>query len=114
MEGMEADINANIAHIGFNMLSDREVEVRCALNTNTVVRDKKCINIITDTIITPLLPEIIDKIPSIAIYVVKKGDTLWKLAKKFNTTVNDIATINNIENPDLIYPNQKLIIVKKG
>ena len=60
------------------------------------------------------MPEIIDKIPSIAIYVVKKGDTLWKLAKKFNTTVNDIATINNIENPDLIYPNQKLIIVKKG
>lgn len=114
VEGMEADIDANIAHIGFNMLSDREVEVRCALNTNTVVRNKECVDIITDAVVTPLLPEVIDKIPSITIYVVKKGDTLWKLAKKFNTTVNNIATINNIENPDLIYHNQKLIIVKNG
>ena len=96
------------------MLSDREVEVRCALNTNTVVRNKECVDIITDAVVTPLLPEVIDKIPSITIYVVKKGDTLWKLAKKFNTTVNNIATINNIENPDLIYHNQKLIIVKNG
>ena len=59
---MEADINANIAHIGFNMLSDREVEVRCALNTNTVVRDKKCIDIITDAKVNPLPADIIDKI----------------------------------------------------
>lgn len=112
-DGMEADINANIAHIGFNMLSDREVEVRCALNTNTVVRDKKCIDIITDAKVNPLPADIIDKIASITIYVVKKGDTLWKLAKRFNTTVKDIADVNNIENPDLIFPNQKLIIVKR-
>lgn len=112
-EGMDTDIRANIAHIGFNMLSDREVEVRCALNTNTSVREKKCVNLITDAVINPLPPEIIDKIPSITVYVVKKGDTLWKLAKRFNTTVQDIAEINNIENPDLIYPNQKLIIVKR-
>lgn len=112
-EGMEANVSANIAHIGFNMLSDREVEVRCALNTNTTVREKRCINLITDVIITPLPSEIIDKIPSITVYVVKKGDTLWKLAKRFNTTVQDIVNINNIENPDLIYPNQKLIIVKR-
>ena len=112
-EGMEANVSANIAHIGFNMLSDREVEVRCALNTNTTVRERKCINLITDAVITPLPPEIIDKIPSITVYVVKKGDTLWKLAKRFNTTVQDIVDINNIENPDLIYPNQKLIIVKR-
>ncbi|MDO4300500.1 MAG: DUF3794 domain-containing protein [Clostridia bacterium] len=112
-EGMEASVNANIAHIGFNMLSDRELEVRCALNTNTTVRDKCCINIITDVAITPIPPESLDKIPGIIVYVVKKGDTLWKLAKRFNTTVQDIVDINNIENPDLIYPNQKFVIVKR-
>lgn len=112
MEGMEASVNANIAHIGFNMLSDRELEVRCALNSNTTVRDKSSIDLITDVEMTPLPQAIIDKIPSIVLYVVRKGDTLWKLAKRFNTTVENIANINNIENPDLIYPNQKLVIVK--
>lgn len=112
MEGMDASINANIAHIGFNMLSDRELEVRCALNTNTTVRKKSCVNLIINFEIIPLPQEVIDKIPSVVLYVVRKGDTLWKLAKRFNTTVKDIAELNNIENPDLIYPDQRFIIVK--
>lgn len=111
-EGMEAEVYASIAHIGFNMLSDRELEVRCALNTVTTVRDKSCISIITGAELKPILQEVIDAIPGITLYVVKKGDTLWKLARRFNTTVKEIARINDIENPDLIYPNQKLVIVK--
>lgn len=44
------------------------------------------------------------------IYIVKKGDTLSEIAKKYNTTYQKIAKDNNISNPNLIYPNQKLII----
>ncbi len=43
-------------------------------------------------------------------YTVKKGDTLSKIALIFNTTVNEIAKNNNIQNVNLIYPNQRLII----
>lgn len=44
------------------------------------------------------------------IYIVKKGDCLCNIAKKFNTTVEKIAKDNNITNVDLIYVGQKLII----
>lgn len=44
------------------------------------------------------------------IYIVKKGDCLCNIAKKFKTTVNRIATDNGITNIDLIYVGQKLII----
>lgn len=44
------------------------------------------------------------------IYIVKKGDCLCNIAKKFNTTVEKIAHDNNITNVDFIYINQKLII----
>lgn len=44
------------------------------------------------------------------IYIVKKGDCLCNIAKKFNTTVEKIAKDNNITNVDFIYVNQKLII----
>ena len=44
------------------------------------------------------------------IYIVKKGDRLWNIAKKFKTTVNKIAEDNGITNIDLIYVGQKLII----
>ncbi len=44
------------------------------------------------------------------IYVVQRGDTLSELAIKFNTTVNEIAEINNIKNVNLIYIGEKIRI----
>ena len=49
---------------------------------------------------------------SIVIYIVKKGDTLWNIAKEFGSTIDGIARVNGIENRDLIYPGQKLYIPK--
>lgn len=49
---------------------------------------------------------------SIVIYIVKKGDTLWNIAKEFGSTVDGIARVNGIENRDLILPGQKLYIPK--
>ena len=43
-------------------------------------------------------------------YVVKKGDTLSAIAKKYGTTYQKIARDNGIENPNLIFPGQKLNI----
>ena len=43
-------------------------------------------------------------------YIVKSGDTLSSIAKKYNTTYQKIARDNNLQNPNLIYPNQKLVI----
>lgn len=50
------------------------------------------------------------KVSQETIYIVKSGDTLSEIAKKFNTTYQKIAKDNNISNPNLIYPNQKLVI----
>lgn len=44
------------------------------------------------------------------IYIVKSGDTLTSIANKYNTTYQKIAKDNNITNPNLIYPKQKLVI----
>ena len=34
-------------------------------------------------------------------YVVKKGDTIWKIAKENNTTVDDLMKKNNLLNSNL-------------
>lgn len=44
------------------------------------------------------------------IYIVKKGDTLSGIAQKYKTTYQKIASDNNIKNPNLIFPGQKLVI----
>ncbi len=47
---------------------------------------------------------------SILMYIVRKGDTLWEIAKKFGSTINAIATINGIEDENNIHVEQKLFI----
>lgn len=43
-------------------------------------------------------------------YVVKSGDTLASIAEKYNTTYYVLAKYNNLSNPNLIYPGQKIKI----
>ncbi|HNZ82193.1 MAG TPA: LysM domain-containing protein [Sedimentibacter sp.] len=47
------------------------------------------------------------------IYTVKSGDSLYKIAKNHNITIEDILKSNYIANPDLIYPGQEIIISKE-
>jgi len=42
------------------------------------------------------------------IYVVKEGDTLWSIAKKFNLTISEIKTWNHLTEADRIYPEDRL------
>ena len=44
-------------------------------------------------------------------YTIKKGDTLWEIARRYGTTVQEIASINNIQNPNLIYPGETIRIL---
>ena len=49
---------------------------------------------------------------SVVVYIVKPGDTLWKIAKKYKSTVDDIVRVNGIENPDKIDIGMHLYIPK--
>ena len=43
-------------------------------------------------------------------YTVRKGDTLFSLAKRFGSTAQRLSEVNSISNPDLIYEGQTLCI----
>lgn len=47
-------------------------------------------------------------------YIVIKGDTLSKIASKYNTTVSDLVQINKIGNPNVIYENQLIKVPVKS
>jgi len=45
-------------------------------------------------------------------YTVKDGDTVYQIAKKFNTTMYAVIKVNQLANPELIYPGMVLKIPK--
>lgn len=54
---------------------------------------------------------------SLILYIVKKGDTLWEIAKRYGSTIDDIVRTNGIEDANKINIGQKLFIpryVKTG
>lgn len=44
------------------------------------------------------------------LYIVKRGDTLTKIAQEYDTTIEDIVELNDIANPNLIYVGEVLRI----
>lgn len=75
---------------------------------NTTVNKIKELNNLTSNTLTIgqqlLIPS--DNEPDITpeetdIYIVQKGDSLWSISKKFNTTVNDLITLNNLSTINL-------------
>ena len=50
---------------------------------------------------------------SVTIYVVNMGDTLWDLAKKYNTTMDSLMEINELEGPESLTEGKKIIIPGK-
>lgn len=47
-------------------------------------------------------------------YIIKSGDTLYKIAREFDMNPKLIAELNGLKIDDYIYPNQTLKIPKKG
>ena len=43
-------------------------------------------------------------------YTIKRGDTLWGISRRYGVSVQNIVSWNNIQNPNLIYPGQRLIL----
>jgi membrane-bound lytic murein transglycosylase D len=53
-------------------------------------------------------PERSNRTTSTGTYTVRRGDTLGKLAAKFDMTTDEIRRLNGLKNPHRIYPGQKL------
>ena len=47
-------------------------------------------------------------------YTVERGDTLYSISKRFNVNPKLVSELNGLKQEEYIYPNQTLIIPKKG
>lgn len=92
-------------------LINNEISIKCLVNIDMMVT-----KILEDEIITAVTEgepdyKIVRQLPGITGYIVKTGDTLWDIAKRYKTTVNKIMEINNMSSED-INLGMKLLIVK--
>ncbi len=93
--------------IGFQYSDKGQID---GINAN-VDLDKFRQNIfLSDNSEIPKPPEPPPDISNNIYYIVKRGDTLSRIASWYNTTVAELVRLNNIENPNLIYIGERLLI----
>lgn len=110
-ENMEADIDLKVFDVDFSLINPEQVEVKLNVGASCVVKKNAQIEVLVNA---EELEEVVDttKTPSITIYFVQPGDTLWKIAKRYNTTVENIVKTNEIADPNHIMPGNQIIIQK--
>lgn len=48
------------------------------------------------------------------VYVIEKGDSLYKISEKYNINPTLLASLNGLNMEDYIYPGQEILIPKSG
>ena len=88
------------------------MKVKAVISLNVLVLQCENRMIISKVEERPLDMEKIQAMPGITVYVVKNGDSMWDIAKRFYTTVEEICELNELEE-DRVVPGMPLLLVKK-
>lgn len=97
--------------LGATLLNSEEVEIKAQVNLGISIFSHTSTDVITDMKVSPIDYEKKAKMPGIVGYIVKNGDTLWSIARKYYATTDSIREVNNLES-DYVQEGDRLIIVK--
>lgn len=104
---MNAIVNVHLESLD-STIEANTIAVRATLSLSVKLSYKVNREWIVDVVQVRDEPKV--KAASVTIYFVNKGDTLWNLAKKYSTTMDNLIKINELDDPDTLNVGQKLII----
>lgn len=94
------------------MLGGEGVEIKAVVAVDTLLMNRVREQVILDLKEESLDMEKLKQLPGIVGYVVQPGDSLWKIARKFHTSVDEIMTANG-KTDSAVHAGDKLVLVKK-
>lgn len=105
-------LRADLEQLSTTMVDSNEIEVKATVSLNALVLRREEEMVIDRVEEQPLDMKKIQGMPGITVYMVKPKDTLWDIAKRFYTTVEEIRSLNELTEEEL-QPSQPLLLVKK-
>ena len=105
-------LNTGLEQMSAVMLGGDNVELKAVLTLDMLVLQPVCEPVITSVSEEPANLQKLQQMPGIVGYIVQPGDTLWNIAKKFHTTVDNIMTANGLAE-ERIHSGDRLILVKE-
>ncbi|MCD8159326.1 MAG: LysM peptidoglycan-binding domain-containing protein [Clostridiales bacterium] len=103
--------NTAVKYADSKISDDTNITVDAKISVTAYAFKKNILSPITDITFTDMSEEELSAQPSMVLYIVKPGDSLLKIAKKYNSRISDITTVNKID-PNTLTPGTKLLIIK--
>ena len=104
-------VRAEVEQLQVTMLDGEEMDVKAILSFSTVVFKSVPVELITQVSVSELDSGRMSSLPGMVIYMVKEGDNLWNIGKKYYVPVEGLRHLNALDS-DEVKPGQKLLIVK--
>jgi hypothetical protein len=98
---MHYHISSILEQLSIGLLGGDEVEVKAVLAFHCFFRKAERTEMIADLKMEPIDMSEVEKRPGVIGYIVKDGDDLWSLAKRFNTTMEGICQVNEMSDEKL-------------
>lgn len=109
-ENMVCDVQIGVVHSGYTISMGREIDLRFVIEVDLNVIANENVEYLTDISIDSEQECERSKSYCIKVYFVKKGDSLWSIAKKYRITKNSLMDINNITADSEIYDGRQIMI----
>lgn len=104
-------IHAEVEQLQVTMLDGEELDVKALLCFSTAVFKNIPLELIGEVEVSELDRNTMSSLPGMVVYVVKDGDNLWNIGKKYYVPVDNLRELNSLEGSEL-KTGQKLLIVK--
>lgn len=105
------EIEPSLDQLGVTMLDGDEADAKIVLSLKGLVCRIHTEQVVTDVRISDLDPEKLAALPGIVAYIVKDGDSLWNIGKKYYVPIARMKEMNDLSGEE-IKSGDKLLIVK--
>ncbi len=106
-------VQSFVDQITVSIIDTGEVDVKCVLYFRANVYGKWQEKIVEQIVVTEPDMEKMAAIPGIAVYMVKEGDSLWDIGKRYYVPVSVIKQTNDLTS-DEVKAGDKILIVKNA
>ena len=93
------------------MMGGDTIEIKAVVGMDILVMGQSCETVIRNVREEPIDMEKLKRMPGIVGYIVQPGDSLWKIAREYHTSVEEIMAANQLSSSE-IRPGDKLILIK--
>ena len=106
-------LKAELEQLSAAMVDGNEIEIRASVGLKLLSVTREEIFVIDKVEEKPLDMKKLQAMPGILVYMVKPGDELWDIARKYHTSIEELRVLNGLKETQEPEPGTPILVVKK-